>query len=225
MALAQPAAVALTRNRDRMQSASATCPACRRPLGRRSRRRNVIEAALAVVEVYPFRCLGCAHRFLTFRPGVRFTLHRARRRALDRVPVAIPCEVTWADARTSGSIAELTMYGASVETDAVLVPGMEVGVVLRRPGGRAPITVEKAVVRWTRPGRVGLGFVAIAADESARLRRVLRAARGYSPELARLRRVGRRPSSRGGVPWLLLTVVTAVFVVMLGISLLPLLRG
>jgi hypothetical protein len=186
----------------------------------------MLETALAVFAIYPFRCLSCARRFLAFRPGVRYRLQRARRRALDRVPVTIPCELSWAEGARGGTIAELTMHGAAVEMEGTLVPGMEVAVVLRRPEGTAPITVERAVVRWTRPGRVGLGFVAIAAADTARLRRVLLAARGYSPELARTRRLSRRRrAARAGVPWLLLTVVATVFVVMLGISLLPLLRG
>ena len=212
------------------------CPACGLPLGRRSRHRGFVEGALSAVDVYPFRCPACGNRFLAFRSGHRSPIRHGRRATFARVAVAIPCELGPRDGaagvdepvavpldRAAAFITDLTVNGAAVATDASLATDTKVSVTLRPSTQAEPIVIEEAVVRWTQPGRVGVGFVAMGANERARLTRL--SARGYARAMTRVRRATRRPlSTSGETPWLLLAVF-AMFVVMLAISLVPLLYG
>ena len=173
-----------------------------------------------------------------FRPGVHSPVRHGRRGTLARVAVAIPCELGRCDGatgigeavaapldRTAAFITDLTVHGAAVATDASLATDTKVSVTLHPSTQTEPIVIENAVVRWTQPGRVGVGFVAMDATERVRLRRLLLSARGYARAMIRMRRSTPRPlSASSEVPWLLLAVI-ASFVVMLAISLLPLLYG
>ena len=43
------------------------CPRCRGGNVRRSRRRSLIDTLVSKAGFMPFRCLGCNHRFFSFR--------------------------------------------------------------------------------------------------------------------------------------------------------------
>jgi hypothetical protein len=159
--------------------------------------------------------MGCAYRFLAFRPGQRRVPASAPRRAVDRVPVAIPCDVTTADGVIAGYCIEVSLQGASIDTHPTPAPGTVVSVVLHPRGTTRAVRITHAVVRWSRLGRFGVKFESMSPEDAERLREVVLAARGYSPEL--LTAPPRRAPS--GTPWIVVTVVAAAILLTLLLSL------
>ena len=169
---------------------------------------------LVLVGIHPFRCAGCSHRFRAFRPGAYRTPRSMPRRAVDRVAVSIPCDVTTQDGVIAGTFVEISPQGGSVETYPVPEPGTEVSVVLHARTVARPVRIPSATVRWSRSGRFGLLFQTMSPEDTERLRQVVLTARGYAPGRARPRR---RIDAR---PWIVVAVVSAAILVTLLFSLL-----
>lgn len=64
----------------------------------------------------------------------------------ERVRVRVPAEICLQDRAYSGELVDLSLTGAFIETDAVLVPGLRAELRIRIPGGE-PLRVGVSVVR------------------------------------------------------------------------------
>jgi hypothetical protein len=53
------------------------CPRCGSSAYRRARRDGLLERALSVIYIYPFRCDDCFHRFRAMRWGKRYVRRAA----------------------------------------------------------------------------------------------------------------------------------------------------
>jgi hypothetical protein len=150
------------------------CPRCRKPFTRRSQREGLFERGISLVHVYPFRCQLCAHRFLALHWGACFVKYRPDRRAYVRLPVRYPVTFT-GDVMGTGSIANLSIQGCGIETDAVPPQGAILQLTLHEINGQPAIEVEAAVVRSVVPRlrQVGVEFLRLQAGEQERLRRVV----------------------------------------------------
>jgi hypothetical protein len=150
------------------------CPQCRKPFTRRSQREGLFERCLSLVHVYPFRCQLCAHRFRALNWGANFVKYRPDRRAYVRLPVRYPVTFT-GDMTGAGTIANLSIQGCGIETDAVPPQGAILQLTLHETNGQPAIEVEAAVVRSvvSRTRQVGVEFLRLQASESERLRRVI----------------------------------------------------
>ncbi len=153
---------------------SPPCPRCRKPFTRRSQRRGLLERCISLVHIYPFRCQLCAHRFLAPHWGARFVKHRPDRRAYVRLSVRCPATFT-GDAAGAGTIANLSIQGCGIETDAVPPPGAILRLTMHETTGQPAIEVDVAVVRAVSPRlrQVGVEFLRMQDGEQEKLRRVI----------------------------------------------------
>lgn len=153
---------------------SPPCPRCRKPFTRRSQRRGLLERCISLVHIYPFRCQLCAHRFLAPHWGAGFVKYRSDRRAYVRLSVRYPVTFT-GDAAGAGTIANLSIQGCGIETDAVPPQGAILRLTLHETTGQPAVEVEAAVVRAVVPRlrQVGVEFLRLQAGEQEKLRRVI----------------------------------------------------
>ncbi len=135
----------------------------------RSHRRGVLEQALSLVYVYPFRCQACGHRFLALRWRRRYTRLPDERREYERLSLSVPVMLAGGTGAAPGRVTEISIDGCTVETEAPLSEGALVQLTLHVTPGEAPIAVEAAVVHGVRPHGGGLHFVRIQPGERNRL--------------------------------------------------------
>jgi len=74
-----------------------TCPKCKSELVGRTHRAGLVEQALSLGYVYPFKCQVCQHRFLRLRWGERYVRVPLDRRDAERLPTRIPVTIHWKD--------------------------------------------------------------------------------------------------------------------------------
>jgi c-di-GMP-binding flagellar brake protein YcgR len=79
------------------------------------------------------------------------------------------------DAAGAGTIANLSIQGCGIETDAVPPQGAILHLTLHETTGQPAIEVEAAVVRAVAPRlrQVGVEFLRLQAGEQEKLRRVI----------------------------------------------------
>ncbi len=89
------------------------------------------------------------------------------RRCSDRrIQVDIPAEiVAEGGARIAGRVTDVSLGGARVEAEALVPFGSNVVVRMRLPGSMRELALP-GVVRWTRPGVLGLQFGLLGARET-----------------------------------------------------------
>lgn len=96
-----------------------------------------------------------------------------------RVPVPFSCSFSrlgiarWfnGNAHGLGVVYDVSIKGARVSSEATIVPGDEISVVLKLPLQASPLAVERATVRWAKNQTFGLEFTSLPATSAARLRK------------------------------------------------------
>jgi hypothetical protein len=74
---------------------------------------------------------------------------------------------------SSGTIMNLSKSGCRAKTDSQVYSGMQVSLRFDVPGETSPICVERAAVRWSRGGELGVGFITVASPHQERLEQLL----------------------------------------------------
>lgn len=72
-----------------------------------------------------------------------------------------------------GTMVNLSKTGCRVKTTSQVYAGMYLALRFDVPGEEAAIRIDRAAVRWTRGDEIGVGFIALAADQQARLDQLL----------------------------------------------------
>ena len=73
-----------------------------------------------------------------------------------------------------GHVVDLSLRGCGIVTSAAVHPGTTLTVRIHEPAHDAPLTVQQAVVRWCRNGRIGLEFVTLQPDDWVRLQALVK---------------------------------------------------
>jgi Tfp pilus assembly protein PilZ len=95
-----------------------------------------------------------------------------RRHARVQTSLEVSCNMT-AYSAVRGSITDLSIGGAFIECEEPIPFGTELSITVRLPGGREDSRIP-AVVRWVRPGGVGVQFGLLGARETHLLTDLLR---------------------------------------------------
>jgi hypothetical protein len=157
------------------------CPRCASEFVRRASRRGLYERTVSLAYYFPFRCQLCQHRFHALRWGERYVRTGADRREFDRMPVDYWTTLWVRDRQREGRLRDLSIAGATLETDAPVQPGDTLQLQLSPGEGERPVTIDVAVVRSVQSGRAGLQFVRVQGDEHERLRHVVQRLLGAPP--------------------------------------------
>lgn len=72
-----------------------------------------------------------------------------------------------------GTIINLSKSGCRAKTDSKVYSGMQVSLTFDVPGEPSPICIERAAVRWSRGGELGVGFITVAVPHQERLDQLL----------------------------------------------------
>ena len=72
-----------------------------------------------------------------------------------------------------GTIVNLSKSGCRAKTDSKVYSGMQVSLTFDVPGEPSPICIERAAVRWSRGGELGVGFITVALPHQERLDQLL----------------------------------------------------
>jgi hypothetical protein len=72
-----------------------------------------------------------------------------------------------------GTITNLSKSGCRVKTNAKVYSGMPVSLRFDVPGETSPLCIERAAVRWSREGELGIGFITVASPHQERLDQLL----------------------------------------------------
>jgi PilZ domain len=72
-----------------------------------------------------------------------------------------------------GTIINLSKSGCRAKTDSKVYSGMQVSLTFDVPGESSPICIERAAVRWSRGGELGVGFITVAVPHQERLDQLL----------------------------------------------------
>ena len=72
-----------------------------------------------------------------------------------------------------GTIMNLSKNGCRVKADSRAYSGMQVTLRFDVSGETSPICIERAAVRWSREGELGVGFITVASPHQERLVQLL----------------------------------------------------
>jgi hypothetical protein len=159
------------------------CPNCSREYVKRVHRQGIYERFSSVFYIYPFRCQLCSHRFLFRQTGVRYRKIFFDRREYERMPSFFPSSIEWDQINAEGTVAEISMAGCSIQTDAEVPPGTIVRLRLNVFGDERSVLVEAAVVKSAYPTRLGVEFLAIERREKEKLQFFVRGLLANRPRL------------------------------------------
>lgn len=98
-----------------------------------------------------------------------------------KVPVPFSCAVAetpaprWFAKRREGIgvVYDVSIKGMRLSSEALINPGDQLTLHLRVPKQPAPLTVERATVRWAKDNTYGLEFMHLTALATARLKKYL----------------------------------------------------
>ena len=151
---------------------AAQCPRCQWRVAQRAPRTGIVERLISLVSVYPFRCQVCRHRFLGWRPGIRDSGSPDDRREYTRADVRLPAVVSFHGLRAPGELTNLSVTGATLQSDFGAAEGALVQLEIELPDGQV-VAVDGALVRSVRGGSLGLEFTTVRVPERARLQAFL----------------------------------------------------
>ena len=72
-----------------------------------------------------------------------------------------------------GMLINLSKSGCRAKTDSKVYSGMQVSLRFDVPGEPSPICIDRAAVRWSREGELGVGFITVALPHQERLDQLL----------------------------------------------------
>ncbi len=73
-----------------------------------------------------------------------------------------------------GTLMNLSKSGCRAKTDSKVYSGMQVSLRFDVPGDPSPICIDRAAVRWSREGELGVGFITVAVPQQERLDQLLK---------------------------------------------------
>ncbi len=73
-----------------------------------------------------------------------------------------------------GHAIDLSLRGCGIVTQTAVHPGTTLTIRIHQSPDEAALTVQQAVVRWCRNGRIGLEFVTLQPDEWVRLQAIVK---------------------------------------------------
>jgi hypothetical protein len=163
--------------------ATLSCPRCRGTAVQRATRHGTLERALSALYIYPFRCRNCLRRFRRLVWGVRYRAGlRSERRVYERLRIRGQAYLQWAGGQAVGTMRNVSVAGAAIETEAAIPTGTSLTLVLRPASHIEAITIGEAIARSVRAGRLGVQFRHVEERERARLQRLV-----YRPPRVRRR--------------------------------------
>jgi hypothetical protein len=148
-----------------------TCPECGKDSVLRYQCLSSLEHLLSMLQICPFRCQVCCHRFLAFSLGRSYpdTLDR---REYVRIPVQMELAFSGGRIRGDGQVVNLSIGGCMIETTAPIqldeIYHLELVIDEHQPR-----LVLPAIVRSIGGQRVGLKFLP-SAQEDQRLLSLVR---------------------------------------------------
>lgn len=83
--------------------------------------------------------------------------------------------------RHSGSTCDLSLKGCRVSSVITPFTGMQVTIQLHVPGQEAPITIDKAAIRWCGSHGIGMEFLVVAPIQQSRLEQVVQQLEKQTP--------------------------------------------
>ena len=149
------------------------CPKCKSELVGRTHRSGMVEHALSLAYIYPFKCQICQRRFRALRWGERYVRVPLDRRVAERLSTRIPVTIHWKDGgQGQGTVRDLSVTGCGIETEAPVPMGALVLLQLE-PAGEPPIDIDVGEVRSRQPRRIGIRFVRVAPTHAERVRLIV----------------------------------------------------
>lgn len=149
------------------------CPGCGRQHVRRSRHRGVLDHLLGLVAIRPLRCDRCRHRFYRWTPWYPGAVQDDRRQH-ERIAARVLIGIQWGEEERDGTMTDVSPGGAGVESDASVPEGTLLKVTFRPTERGTAVGISQAVVRSTRPGKLGLQFAPLDEEERRRIADLVR---------------------------------------------------
>jgi hypothetical protein len=149
-----------------------TCPECGKDTVLRYQCLSSLEQLLSMLQICPFRCQLCSHRFLAFTFGRSYPTDALDRREHVRIPVQMELAFSGGRIRGEGQVVNLSIGGCMIETKAPVqlddIYHLELVIADHQPS-----LVLPAIVRSIGGHRVGLKFLP-SAQEDQRLLSLVR---------------------------------------------------
>ena len=73
-----------------------------------------------------------------------------------------------------GNVVDLSLRGCGILSATAVHPGTTLELRIQPAGDAAALTIQQAVVRWCRDGRIGIEFVSLQPDEWTRLQGIVK---------------------------------------------------
>lgn len=149
------------------------CPKCKSELVGRTHRNGMVERAVSLAYIYPFKCQVCQHRFRKLQWGERYVRVPLDRRHAERLPTRIPVTIHWKDGgQGRGTVRDISVTGCGIETEAPVPMGALVLLQLE-PEGEPPIDIDVGEVRSRQSRRIGVRFSRVAPTHVERVRQIV----------------------------------------------------
>ena len=145
------------------------CPRCGRDFVRRVQENGLAEIVASMAYLYPFACRLCAHRFLAWQWGVRYSEPPPDRRRYERIFVNFPISFSTDSGDGNGTTLDISLGGCAFKTEPPPPPGAIAQLQLHAPGLERPLVVDAAVVRSVRFIYTGMEFLRLSPEEQYRL--------------------------------------------------------
>lgn len=87
--------------------------------------------------------------------------------------IELPVRFSSDDLSAEGVVRDLSMGGCKVQSEAGIVAGDFLGMLLVLPGRQAPLAISLAVVRWSAGREFGVEFIRIEPAHQTLLRRLI----------------------------------------------------
>src|SRR5687767_3827160 len=72
-----------------------------------------------------------------------------------------------------GKLMDLSRGGCAIRSEVTAICGLYLEARILLPDNPAPLKIDLAPIRWMAPGQLGIEFIKLSAEDSARLDRYL----------------------------------------------------
>lgn len=141
-----------------------TCPECGQETVLRYQCFSSLEQLLSMLQISPFRCQVCSHRFLAFTLGRSYPEQALDRREHVRIPVQMELAFSGGRIRGEGQVLNLSIGGCMIETSANVQVDDIYHLELTLAEDQPPLILP-AIVRSIGGKRVGLKFLPSAHED------------------------------------------------------------